>query len=108
VGGSAERVLDLVKISAAINSPARGIHLALSALLVLDQEPGEQAVTCKKCEGAGFIEYVARRDGKDVPLVQQCCDVAKYAAEIKRRFMVEVPPAAPIARPFKLVEGDRK
>lgn len=58
-------------------------------------------MTCSKCEGAGFTIYVSRRDGGDKEVVQQCCDIAKYSKEIKRRYMGDIPPAEPVVLPFK-------
>lgn len=40
---------------------------------------------CHKCGGAGFIEYETRRSGGFFATIQQCCDIEKYSAEIKRR-----------------------
>lgn len=64
---------------------------------------------CKKCQDAGFTVYETQRSGGLYAIVQQCCDVAKYAKEIKRRYMGDVPPAEPVqpvVLPFRGKRGE--
>lgn len=63
-------------------------------------------MVCERCSGKGFIEYETQRDGRFVPIVQQCCDIEKYSLEVKKR-MKSTPDRDYSRSIFKVLEGGK-
>lgn len=63
-------------------------------------------MSCKRCNGKGFLEYETHRNAKFFVQLYQCCDIEKYSAEVKRRHAMPPEEQEPKLRRFWLIKGD--
>lgn len=47
-------------------------------------------MSCTRCGGKGFVENSFLIDNDDKMVVQQCCDISKYSAEVASRLNARI------------------